>query len=225
MHPIPYLFHKVPSRLYPTVLGHTTDDVHPGEPPHGPLYDSPPLPFDHHSVVAYDSRTVQAVSSETFERVVDVSRKIYAMNSSHRDVSKKRVIKSQTALNHARMCKDKSVALIARTLLETGFFVGVLPVRLQHNSTAPRVNCHYGFVLTLESGMSTILPLSIWFFGSQVSSTYYASNKMKTWMAKQWLRECPGLEILLDKFKDSPVLRCEDVRVIGMLYHFDQLQS
>ncbi len=77
---------------------------------------------------------------------------------------------SERRLRSKYKCKDRSVAVIARSLLNafTDMMVSVLPVRIEFGLGEPstRACCQYGLLITFQTGMRTILPLCIWMLGS-----------------------------------------------------------
>ncbi|CAN9199983.1 unnamed protein product [Alternaria alternata] len=216
-HPIPYLWQPLLQKDWPTLLGRSADDVHPGEAPHRTFYGKPSLPLDHYDISAYDSRNASFVSCESIAQVVDVSPQIYSLNSVKRGGGQSpSYLKAKTA--HGLLCKDASVAMIARALLGTGRFICVMPIVLA-DIAADIPRRHYGLVITFGSaGNVAILPLCIFFLGAEHRTQLgpSAKNKEKLRTHGQWDRNAQGLGKLWEKFEHHPILRCEDVQMPGV---------
>jgi len=213
LHPIPFLWSSVPSSEWPKLLGRNADDLHPGEAPRGAFYGKPSLPFDHYSPSAYNTRNSDFIAYERTETVVEVSRQIYPLNShlsrARRDTKSsgarqpKRIMRDTTA--HGKLCKNASVAVIARAILATGRFACVLPVILTPDDTGEDIPPHYGLFIANHSKEMTILPLNLWFLGADVTS-HARKNVSKV----PWRPEDPRSNNVYEKFKAGPILRCVD---------------
>jgi len=215
LHPIPFLWSPVPPSEWPKLLGRNADDVHPGEAPRGTFYGKPSLPFDHNSPSAYDTRHSDFIACERTETVVEVSRKIYPLNShssrarTNAKSTNKKESKSvmRDSVVHSRLCKNASVAVIARAILATGRFACVLPVILTPDDVGEDIPPHYGLFIANHSKEITILPLNLWFLGADVTS--HARNYSRV-SKVPWRLEDPRSNKVYEKFKAGPILRCVD---------------
>jgi hypothetical protein len=215
-HPIPFLFNVPHDRDFTRLLGRSSDEEHPGEPPRRPFTQSPTLPFDYTSRASYDTRMAGFTPPDKIEDIVNVSRQIYNLNPVSKFSGREASSSSNAHMyvesrKHGTWCKDRSVAVIARALLGTGQFVNVVPVRLNAFPVGvdAAVSRYYALFITFESGVNTLLPLNIWFLGSEKTGTWKSQNDN----TKQWTYGCPGLEDLTAKFDNTPIVRCEDVRL------------
>jgi hypothetical protein len=227
LHPIPYLWDQISLSEWPTLLGRGPEHVHPGEAPRGSFYEKPSLSFDHYDISAYDTQSPEFIGCEPVKRVVDVSRAIYPLNSLYPTMTRSapsdahRKEWQERNYRHGRACKDASVAVIARALLCTRRFISVLPVRLTQSSSLDDVICHYGLVITLQSGRKTILPMNLHFLGAQHTADDQRMRRKghrPQWMRTrgqrpQWKEADPNLSELCKKFNSCPILRCADVRL------------
>lgn len=93
-----------------------SDETHPGEPEAKAFHDAPPLTFDYMATHVYDRRLEHFPEPEKFKHVVEVSRQLYKQNPV--------LLRPPSGVEplyirkkHGLECKQKSVAIIARTLL------------------------------------------------------------------------------------------------------------
>jgi len=97
-------------------MNREASEIHPGEPPRGALYGDPVLEFDHEERSVYTQRPLPDEDVAMQQEVVHVSRRLYTLNPLRRVLFGERKA-SEAVLKHDTACRDRSVAVIARALL------------------------------------------------------------------------------------------------------------
>ncbi|CAO2650267.1 Nn.00g015590.m01.CDS01 [Neocucurbitaria sp. VM-36] len=218
---LPYKRAKSPPQIAQVQAFYITDDdEHTGKPSTQPYYTAAPLDFAPHEPSSY-YRTPVDLSTLEEQKVVNISKVLYSLNSTYDDAltfDRGAIAKGSTVAQRRHdagyECKDQSVALIARALLNaTTEFVSVLPVRLEFDKhePSPLATCHYALAITTISGLQTILPLCLWMFEGKITRPHPHSDTLK--LRRQWDWK-DGFRDLVTKFSNAPILRCTDVVLV-----------
>ncbi len=181
-HPIPML---ISDRSTYTGTGASLTREHPGMPSPRQRYVAPPLDFNHRQASSYCKTNPPPSTGDpaVTDQVVEICKILYQLNPSFNEdyssisgwsIEEVREMEQLSVPRERRHrfkyeCKDRSVAVIARSLLNAFTdMVSVFPVRMEFGLGEPstRACCQYGLLITFQTGMRTILPLCIWMLGS-----------------------------------------------------------
>jgi hypothetical protein len=105
----------------------------------------------------------------------------------------------------------QSVATIARVIFEGSQITSVIPFRSEHdvNHHKLRPAPHFALLIRLQSGEHFILPLMICMVGGHERGISVKDRK-------PWDIQSLRCKPIMEKFADSPILRCQNAHVVGI---------
>ncbi|KAF1955473.1 hypothetical protein CC80DRAFT_505364 [Byssothecium circinans] len=147
--------------------------------------------------------------------IVEISKKLHTLPPVYEPTksSKHREIVLEPSIGQA---EAKAVSVIARAILSSDDRLQcVLPIRLRSNKDQhiSRYRKHFALFIALRDGSQTILPLSLWIWGSSTEATRNAYNDSN--FTVEPYRPAPfphPYTDLVAKFQCHPVMTYNDVR-------------
>jgi hypothetical protein len=105
----------------------------------------------------------------------------------------------------------QSVATIARVIFEGSQITSVIPFRSEHDVNHPKLRPapHFALLIRLQSGEHFILPLMICMVGGHERGISVKDRK-------PWDIQSLRCKPIMEKFADSPILRCQNAHVVGI---------